>query len=109
VKKLVAIMAAALYLAACGAPGSIAGSRAKSVTTVAGPDTAEVAEVATRSPAAAGVSNAMTPVGHPANPVAVTPASKPAMPPPAVDGGTPHLNCESFSAPGKPKLMCAPQ
>jgi hypothetical protein len=109
VKKLVAIMAAALYLAACGAPASIAGSSVKSVTTVAGPDTAEVAEGATRSPAATGVSHPMTPVGHPANPVPVTPASKQAVPPPAVDGGTPHLNCESFNAPGKPKVMCAPQ
>ncbi|HEX9095995.1 MAG TPA: hypothetical protein VF990_07820 [Candidatus Dormibacteraeota bacterium] len=108
-KNLVAVMAAALYLAACGAPASIAASNVKSVVTVAGPDATEVAAGATRSPAATGVSHPLTPIGHSANPVPVTPASKPAAPPPAVDGGTPHLNCERFSGPGRPKVMCAPQ
>ena len=102
-------MAAALYLAACGAPASISGSSVKSVAIVAAPNAAEVADGAKDSPSAAEVSHVMAPVSRPANPLPVTPASKPAAPPPAVDGATPHLNCESFSAPGKPKVMCVPQ
>jgi len=108
VKKLVAAMAAALYLAACGAHASISGSTVKSVTIVAAPNAAEVADGAKHSPAGTGVNRAMAPVSRPANPLRVTPASKPATPPAPV-GATPHVNCESFSGPGKPKLMCAPQ
>jgi hypothetical protein len=102
-------MAVALYLAACGTPASISGSSVKSVTTVARTNAVEVADGAKGTPAATEVGHAMSPVGHPANPLPTTPASRPAAPPPAADLGTPGLNCQSFSGPGKPKVMCAPQ
>jgi len=102
-------MAAALYLAACGTPVSISGSSVKSVTIGAAPNAAEVADGVKHSPPAREVSDAMAPDRLPGNPLPVTPASKPAAPPPAADGANPHLNCESFGAPGKPKVMCVPQ
>ena len=109
VKNLVAAMAAAIFLVACGTPAAISGSSVKSVAIVAAPNAAEVADGARHSTPAVGVNHAMASASRPAGPVPVIPASKPAAPRPAADGVTPHLNCESFSAPGKPKLMCVPQ
>src|ERR1700693_1424532 len=102
---------AVVYLAACGTPSWISGSSVKSVSTAAGRDAVEVADGAMRAPAAADVSHPTAPVVHPADRGPATPVSRPAVAPPAVGlaRGPPGLNCQSFSGPGKPKLMCAPQ
>jgi hypothetical protein len=104
-------MMAAVYLAACGAPSSISGSPMRSITRVAGPDAVEVADGATHPAAAPQVSHPTTPVGHHATQVPVTPVSRPPAPPPAADRDRepPGLNCQIFNAPGRPKVMCAPQ
>jgi hypothetical protein len=111
VKKFVPVMLVALYLAACGTPASISGSTAKGATTLVRPDAVQVVDAAKRSTDAAAASHPVAPVSHPTDRLPVTPASRPAAPPPAADsdGATPRLNCEGFSVPGKPQLMCAPQ
>jgi len=104
-------MLVALYLAACGTPALTSGSTVKGATTLVRPDAVEVVDAAKRSTAAAAASNPVAPVSHPTDRLPVTPASRPAAPPPAADPGsaTPRFNCQGFSAPGKPKLMCPPQ
>jgi hypothetical protein len=104
-------MVAAVCLAACGASSSVSGSTVKSVTTVSAPDTVEVADAAKRSTDATTASHPIAPTSHPADRRPVIPVSRPAAPPPAADPdrGTPGFNCQGFSGPGKPKLMCAPQ
>jgi hypothetical protein len=111
-RKAVAVIVAALYLAACGAPASISGSSVKRPATMAQADAVDVAVVATRAPVAAEAGGQPTaPVGHPANPAAQTPAVQPAASPPAAepDRTMPGFSCESFNGPGRPKVMCAPQ
>ena len=104
-------MLVALYLAACGTPASTSGSTVKGATTLVRPDAVEVVDAAKRSTDAAAASNPVAPVSHPTDRLPVTPASRPAAPPPAADPdrATPGFNCQSFNAPGKPKLMCPPQ
>jgi hypothetical protein len=110
VKKLIPVMMAAVYLAACGAPASISGSTVKGITTAAGPSAVEVADAPKRSAEATEVSHSTAPISHPAERLAVPPASRPAAPPVAdPDHGTPGMNCQGFGGPGKIKLMCAPQ
>jgi hypothetical protein len=111
VRKFVPVVLVALYLAACGTPASISGSTVKGATTLARPDAVEVVDAAKRSTDAAATSHPVAPVSHPTDRLPVTPASRPAAPPPAADPNraTPGFNCEGFSAPGKPKLMCPPQ
>jgi hypothetical protein len=112
VKKVVACIAAALYLAACGAPTSTSGSGGTSVTTVAGSNAVELAGVASRSRATTEVSShTLTLVDHPANRLPVTPVSRPVAPLPVADPdrGTADFSCQGFGAPGKIKVMCAPQ
>jgi hypothetical protein len=110
-RKFVSVVLVALYLAACGTPASISGSTMKRVTTAAAPDTVDVADAAKRSTDAIVASHPVPPVSHPADRLPVIPVSRPAAPPPAADPdrGTPGFNCQGFSGPGKPKLMCAPQ
>jgi hypothetical protein len=111
VKKFVLVTLAAVCLAACGVSSSISGSTVKSATTAAGPDAVEVVDTAKPSTDATTVSHPVVPVSHPTDRLPVTPALRPAAPPPAADPdrGTPGFNCSGFSGPGKPKLMCAPQ
>jgi hypothetical protein len=105
-------MMAGVYLAACGAPSSISGSNVKHTATMAQPDAVDLPVGATRTPVAAEVGSHTTPpVGHPANPAPQTPVVRPGASPPAAEPGRamPGFNCESFNAPGRPKVMCAPQ
>jgi hypothetical protein len=104
-------MLVALYLAACGTPASISGSTVKGATTLVKPDAVEVVDAAKRSTDAAAASHPIAPVSHPTDRLPLTPASRPAAPPPAADAdrATPRFNCQSLSGPGKPQLMCAPQ
>jgi hypothetical protein len=109
VRKFVLIMLAAVCLTACGASAPIAGSTVKRVTSAAGPDSVEVVDTAKRSTDAAAASHPVAPVSHPTERLPVTRASRPAAPPPLADPDrvTPGFDCQGFSGPGKPKLMCA--
>jgi hypothetical protein len=109
VKKVIPVMLAAVFLAACGASSSISGSTVKGITTAAGPGAIEVADATKRSADATEVSHPTAPISHPPERLPVTPASRPAAPPVAdPDRATPGMNCQGLGGPGKIKLMCAP-
>src|SRR5260370_41491878 len=111
-RKAGAVMGAALCRAAWGARGSSWGSSVKRPATMAQADAVDLAVGATRAPVAAEAGGQPTaPVGHPANPAAQTPVVRAGSSPPAAepDRTMPGFNCESFSGPGRPKVMCAPQ
>ena len=112
VKKVVACIAAALYLAACGASTSTSGSTGTSVTPVAGSNAVELAGVASRSRDTTEVSShTLAPVEHPSNQLPATSVSRPAASPPAAEPERtlPVLSCLSYGRPGRLQPMCAPQ
>jgi hypothetical protein len=111
VKTFVPLLMAAVCLAACGAPSSVAGSTVKSDTTVAAPDAVEVADAGKRPTDATTVSHPIAPASHPAERLPVTRVSRPAAAPPPADPdrGTSGFNCQSFGGLGRIKFMCAPQ
>jgi hypothetical protein len=113
VRKVVAIMMAAVYLAACGAPSSNSGSNVTRAATMAQPDAVDVAPGATHPQAASDSgSHPAGPIDHSVNPAAQKPVVRPGASPPTAepDETTPGLRCgTSINGPGKPKVMCAPQ